>query len=176
MSIQHTCSKSLDARSQEPGVVVLLLFQTFECTRSTAIIIWRESRAAQPIRSAWSHALHAPLKAGNNENDGYRVTLSARPITGDCSHGCGFVYEASIVLCSKPIVSRQVFVNKTHLMSAHDPDFFPRLMNINALLYACRTVRDKRSQSQRLRKISSKKSFLNAKKTWPSNAWTVLFT
>lgn len=34
---------------------------------------------------------------------------------------------------SKPIVTGQVFVNKTHLMSAHDPDIFPRLMNINAI-------------------------------------------
>ena len=84
----------------------------------------------QPIRFVGSHAFHAPLKAGNNKKDGYRATISARPITNDCSHGCGFVYEASIVLCSKPIVSGQVFVNKTHLMSAHDPDIFPRRMNI----------------------------------------------
>ena len=147
----------------------------FECTRRTAIIIRSESRAPQPIRFVWSHAFHAPLKAGHNAKDGYRVTIRARPIRNDCSHGCGFVYEASIVLCCKPIVSRQVFVNKIYLMSAHDPDIFPRLMNINGWHHVCRTVRDTRSSSQHLSQTSPEKLILNLTQTWPLNASTVPF-
>ena len=70
---------------------------------------------------------------------------------------------------SKPIVRRQVFVNKSHLMSAHDPDIFPRLMNINDSHHACRTVCDKHSPSQHLRQSSLEKHIFL--KVWKHGCW-----
>ena len=77
---------------------------------------------------------------------------------------------------SKPIVRRQVFVNKTNLMSAHDPDIFPRLMNKNGSHHACRTVRDKYSPSQHIRRSSWEEQILKGLTIWPLNASTAHFT